>query len=168
MKYYFGPLGHFHISTRVSEFRLNIELLAAQCISILILCMKRVSNSRMIWLLKTIFHFFYSLQVNKMAHLEELHIKNLKIRSLHMGLLLLDNLPLLKKASTFLLDIYGQDLILFKQKLLFLKQKQGLVLDYKEWWTNDNNEWYRIIFKLNCNCGYAPTNSCCWFFFSWK
>ena len=117
---------------------------------------------------KTIFHFFYSLQVNKMAHLEELHIKNLKIRSLHMGLLLLDNLPLLKKASTFLLDIYGQDLILFKQKLLFLKQKQGLVLDYKEWWTNDNNEWYRIIFKLNCNCGYAPTNSCCWFFFSWK
>jgi hypothetical protein len=29
--------------------------------------------------------------------------------------------------------IYGQDLILFKQKLTLLKQKQGLVLDYKEW-----------------------------------
>ena len=72
-------------------------------------------------------------QVNKMAHLEEMHIKNLKIRSLHMGLLLLDHLNQLKKASTFLLDIYGQDLILFKQKLTLLKQKQGLVLDYKEW-----------------------------------
>lgn len=68
-----------------------------------------------------------------MAHLEEMHIKNLKIRSLHMGLLLLDHLNQLKKASTFLLDIYGQDLILFKQKLTLLKQKQGLVLDYKEW-----------------------------------
>ena len=73
------------------------------------------------------------LQVNKMAFLEELHIKNLKIRSLHMGLLLLDNLPRLKKASNFLLDIYGQDLILFKQKLAFLRQKKGLQLDYKEW-----------------------------------
>ena len=68
-----------------------------------------------------------------MAFLEELHIKNLKIRSLHMGLLLLDNLPRLKKASNFLLDIYGQDLILFKQKLAFLRGKKGLQLDYKEW-----------------------------------
>lgn len=50
-----------------------------------------------------------------------------------MGLLLLDNLPRLLKASNFLLDIYGQDLILFKQKLAFLRQKRGLVLDYKEW-----------------------------------
>jgi len=75
----------------------------------------------------------FVLQVNKMAHLEEMHIKNLKIRSLHMGLLLLDHLNQLKKTSTFLLDIYGQDLILFKQKLTLLKQKQGLVLDYKEW-----------------------------------
>ena len=78
------------------------------------------------------FNLFF--QVNKMAFLEELHIKNLKIRSLHMGLLLLDNLPRLKKASNFLLDIYGQDLILFKQKLAFLRQKKGLHLDYKEWW----------------------------------
>ena len=60
-------------------------------------------------------------------------LNTLKIRSLHMGLLLLDNLPRLKKASNFLLDIYGQDLILFKQKLAFLRQKKGLHLDYKEW-----------------------------------
>ena len=38
-------------------------------------------------------------QVNKMVHLEELHIKNLKIRTLAMGTFLLDNLPSLKKAS---------------------------------------------------------------------
>jgi hypothetical protein len=36
-----------------------------------------------------------------MVHLEELHIKNLKIRSLGMGLYLLDNLPNLKKASNW-------------------------------------------------------------------
>jgi hypothetical protein len=68
-----------------------------------------------------------------MEFLEELHIKNLKIRSLQMGMFLLDSLPRLKKASNFLLDIYGQDLITFKQRLAILKQKQGLVLDYKEW-----------------------------------
>ena len=84
--------------------------------------------------IKDIFiYYYFFLQVNKMAHLEEMHIKNLKIRSLHMGLLLLDHLNQLKKASTFLLDIYGQDMMLFKQKLTLLKQKQGLVLDYKEW-----------------------------------
>ena len=36
-----------------------------------------------------------------MIHLEELHIKNLKIRSLAMGLSLLDNLPSLKRASNW-------------------------------------------------------------------
>ena len=44
---------------------------------------------------------FDFLQVNKMIHLEEMHIKNLKIRSLQMGQLLLDNLPNLKKASNW-------------------------------------------------------------------
>ena len=41
------------------------------------------------------------LKVNKMISLEELHIKNLKIRSLAMGQFLLDNLPNLKKASNW-------------------------------------------------------------------
>jgi hypothetical protein len=36
-----------------------------------------------------------------MTQLEELHIKNLKIRTLGMGLYLLDNLPSLKKASNW-------------------------------------------------------------------
>ena len=75
----------------------------------------------------------FVLQVNKMEFLTDLHIKNLKIRSLQMGLFLLENLPKLRNASNWLLDIYGQDLITFKQHLKFLKQRQALVLEYKEW-----------------------------------
>ena len=41
------------------------------------------------------------LQVNKMICLEEMHIRNLKVRSLAMATLLLDNLPNLKKASNW-------------------------------------------------------------------
>ena len=40
-------------------------------------------------------------QVNKMICLEEMHIRNLKVRSLAMATLLLDNLPNLKKASNW-------------------------------------------------------------------
>ena len=36
-----------------------------------------------------------------MVHLEEMHIRNLKVRSLAMATLLLDNLPSLKKASNW-------------------------------------------------------------------
>ena len=36
-----------------------------------------------------------------MIHLEEMHIRNLKVRSLAMATLLLDNLPSLKKASNW-------------------------------------------------------------------
>ena len=42
-----------------------------------------------------------TIQVNKMIHLEEMHIRNLKVRSLAMATLLLDNLPSLKKASNW-------------------------------------------------------------------
>lgn len=76
--------------------------------------------------------FTLLFQVNKMEHLVELHIKNLKIRSLQMGLFLLDHLPRLQRASNWLLDIYGQDLLTFKQHLKYLRLKQGLILDYKE------------------------------------
>ncbi len=73
------------------------------------------------------------LKVNKMEHLTELHIKNLRIRSLQMGIFLLDNLPKLHRASNWILDLVGQDLITFKHKLKLLRQRQDLQLDYKEW-----------------------------------
>jgi hypothetical protein len=69
-----------------------------------------------------------------------------------MGMFLLDSLPRLKKASNFLLDIYGQDLITFKQRLAILKQKQGLVLDYKEWWFWIWF-WYKNKTLLHMHCG---------------
>ena len=36
-----------------------------------------------------------------MVHLEELHIKNMKVRTLAMATMLLDNLPSLKKSSNW-------------------------------------------------------------------
>jgi len=42
--------------------------------------------------------FSLLFQVNKMVNLEEMHIRNLKVRSLAMATLLLDNLPKLKKS----------------------------------------------------------------------
>ncbi len=68
-----------------------------------------------------------------MEFLTELHIKNLRIRTLQLGTFLLDSLPKLQRASNWILDIVGQDLISFKQKLKLLKQRQNLALDYKEW-----------------------------------
>jgi len=59
--------------------------------------------------------FTLLFQVNKMVHLEELHIKNLKIRTLAMGTFLLDNLPSLKKASIWYLDISVEDVTAFKK-----------------------------------------------------
>jgi len=73
--------------------------------------------------------FTLLFQVNKMLHLEELHIKNLKIRSLEMGVLLLDNLPSLKKASNWYLDLCGDDVSTFKKHVRKLKSR-GLLLDY--------------------------------------
>lgn len=75
-------------------------------------------------LIQDVFNLLF--QVNKMAQLEELHIKNLKIRTLGMGLYLLDNLPNLKKASNWFLDLYGEDVSTFKKHL----RTKGLVLDY--------------------------------------
>ena len=68
-----------------------------------------------------------------MEHLEEMHIKNLKIRSLQMGQFLLDNLPKLKKASNWLLDIYGQDLTDMKRLISSLKRMKALNLEFREW-----------------------------------
>merc|ERR1719481_2384626 len=59
--------------------------------------------------------FSLLFQVNKMVNLEEMHIRNLKVRSLAMATLLLDNLPKLKKASNWVLDLYGEDLAAFKR-----------------------------------------------------
>ena len=68
-----------------------------------------------------------------MVHLEELHIKNMKVRTLAMATLLLDNLPSLKKASNWFLDLYGDDMVSFKKHLKKYKER-GLKLEYKEWW----------------------------------
>merc|ERR1712142_1097391 len=76
--------------------------------------------------------FTLLFQVNKMVHLEEMHIKNLKVRSLGMATLLLDNLPSLKRASNWFLDLNGEDMSAFKKHLRKYKAK-GLKLDYKEW-----------------------------------
>lgn len=76
--------------------------------------------------------FTLLFQVNKMVSLEELHIKNLKIRSLAMGQFLLDNLPNLKKASNWFLDLYGEDMSAFKRHVKKFRDK-GLWIDYKEW-----------------------------------
>ena len=77
--------------------------------------------------------FTLMFQVNKMEYLEEMHIKNLKIRSLQMGQFLLENLPKLKKASNWLLDIYGQDLIEMKRLISNLKRSKSLMLEFREW-----------------------------------
>ena len=77
--------------------------------------------------------FTLLFQVNKMVNLEEMHIKNLKIRSLQMGQFLLENLPRLKKASNWLLDIYGQDLADMKRLIFSLKRSKALSLDFREW-----------------------------------
>jgi len=73
--------------------------------------------------------FTLLFQVNKMSHLEELHIKNLKIRTLNMGIFLLDNLPNLKKASNWLLDLPWPEVVIFNRHLKGVKN-QGLKLDY--------------------------------------
>jgi len=78
-------------------------------------------------LIQDVFNLLF--QVNKMLHLEELHIKNLKIRSLAMGISLLDNLPSLKKASNWYLDLSGDDVLAFKKHLRKLKNRD-LALDY--------------------------------------
>lgn len=76
--------------------------------------------------------FTLLFQVNKMICLEEMHIRNLKVRSLAMATLLLDNLPNLKKASNWFLDLYGEDMAAFKRHVKKYKVK-GLQIDYKEW-----------------------------------
>ena len=77
--------------------------------------------------------FTLLFQVNKMENLEEMHIKNLKIRSLQMGQFLLENLPRLRKASNWLLDVYGQDLTDMKRTIYSLKRSKGLSLEFREW-----------------------------------
>merc|ERR1719370_944718 len=76
--------------------------------------------------------FTLLFQVNKMTLLEELHIRSLKVRSLPMATLLLDSLPSLKKASNWLLDLYGDDLVAFRKHVKKYKQR-GLQVEYKEW-----------------------------------
>ena len=50
-----------------------------------------------------------------------------------MGQFLLENLPKLKKASNWLLDIYGQDLIEMKRLISNLKRSKSLMLEFREW-----------------------------------
>lgn len=76
--------------------------------------------------------FTLLFQVNKMVHLEEMHIRSLKIRSLAMAQLLLDSLPNMKKASNWLLDLYGEDMAAFKKHVKKYKLR-GLQVEYKEW-----------------------------------
>merc|ERR1711994_963959 len=76
--------------------------------------------------------FTLLFQVNKMTLLEELHIRSLKVRSLPMATLLLDSLPSLKKASNWLLDLYGDDLVAFRKHVKKYKQR-GLQVECKEW-----------------------------------
>ncbi|CAB4067446.1 unnamed protein product [Lepeophtheirus salmonis] len=76
--------------------------------------------------------FALLFQVNKMEFLEELHIKNLKIRTLMMGHFLLDKLPNLKKASNWILEMIDPDTPRFKKYIKKFKEK-GLSLEYKEW-----------------------------------
>jgi len=73
-----------------------------------------------------------SSQVNSMAQLEEFHVRNLKIRSLQMGKFLLDNLPGLKSASNWLLDLTPQDVDEFKEHLRPLVDQRGLKLEYRD------------------------------------
>jgi len=69
-------------------------------------------------------------QVNKMEALEELHIKNLKIKSLQMGKFLLDNLPKLKKASNWILDMFNlTELAELKKIIEHHRQNKGLALE---------------------------------------
>ena len=89
--------------------------------------------------------FTLLFQVNKMEYLEEMHIKNLKIRSLQMGQFLLENLPRLKKASNWLLDIYGQDLADMKRLIYGLKRSKALTLEYREWWSYYTNYMLSMI-----------------------
>jgi len=63
-----------------------------------------------------VFHLL--LQVNKMEQLEELHIKNLKIKTLAMGKLLLDHLPKLAKASNWILDIMDFGELAYMKRLI--------------------------------------------------
>ena len=71
-------------------------------------------------------------QVNKMEQLEEFHIKNLKIKSFQMGKFLLDNLPKLKKASNWILDMFNLSEIREVKKLIETAQSKGLVLEVTE------------------------------------
>ena len=68
-----------------------------------------------------------------MTELEEFHVRNLKIRSLQMGKFLLDNLPRLRSASNWLLDLSAEDVTRFRQHLLPLVKERGLKVEYSEW-----------------------------------
>ncbi len=68
-----------------------------------------------------------------MSQLMEFHIRNLRIRSLLMGTFLLDNLPSLRRASNWILDMTTEEAERFKSHLTSFIKDRGLSLDYKEW-----------------------------------
>ena len=86
------------------------------------------------WLNVLIYDVFNLLfQVNKMEQLEELHIKNLKIKSLQMGKFLLENLPRLKTASNWILDIFNPtESAELKRVIENYRQNKGLSLEIDE------------------------------------
>ena len=68
-----------------------------------------------------------------MSNLEELHVKDVKIRSLAMGQFLLHNLPRLRRASNWVLDIHDpNDQAEFKRALKEMEDANGLRLEYRE------------------------------------
>ena len=68
-----------------------------------------------------------------MEQLEELHIKNLKIKSLQLGKLLLDNLPKLAKASSWILEMFNlNELADMKRLIESYRVTRGLVIEVND------------------------------------
>eukprot|EP00095_Tigriopus_kingsejongensis_P004785 maker-scaffold77_size404793-snap-gene-3.29 protein:Tk04785 transcript:maker-scaffold77_size404793-snap-gene-3.29-mRNA-1 annotation:"hypothetical protein" len=77
--------------------------------------------------------FTLLFQVNAMVDIEEFHIKNLRIRSLPMAIFLLEHMPKLKAASSWIMELpHFEDFSEFVTTLKRYEDK-GLKLDFKRW-----------------------------------
>jgi hypothetical protein len=76
--------------------------------------------------------FTLLFQVNPMRDLRELHLKNLRVRSLTMGNFLLDGLTSLEKVSSWILEMNPEDQRTFKARIKKCRER-GLKIEYKEW-----------------------------------
>ena len=85
------------------------------------------------WNLKLLSIPVSPFQVNKMEQLEELHIKNLKIKSLQLGKLLLENLPKLQRASNWILEMFNlTELTELKMLIEHYRVTKGLVIEVND------------------------------------